>query len=84
MNGDFATLFSKLLRLLVRNLFLKLLLFKLGEAKGLHFMVELLPILFFLLLLLDHFGVALLDKVLSRLDLLSCSFGDYRLFSLLH
>ncbi len=55
----------------MRDLVLELALLVGGEAEGLHLEVELLPVLFLLLLLMDHLRVALLDEILSCLHLLT-------------
>lgn len=68
------TVLSELLCLLVRNLLFKFLLLHRSHPEGLHFLVELFPILSLLLFKLYHFGVALLDKILGSFDLLSSSF----------
>lgn len=55
----------------------------LGESERLHFVVELFPILSFLLLLVYHFGVALLYEVFSGVDFFFGGFGEGKFFGLI-
>ena len=58
------------------DLLLEALLLGDGHAKGLHLMIEELPILLLLLLLLDHLGIPLFYEILSSFYLLFCGFRD--------
>jgi len=45
-----------------------------AEAEKLHFVVELVVVLFFLLLLGEHLGVSLLYEIFSRFHFFFCYF----------
>ena len=52
----------------MKNFLFELLLLFGRHVEHLHFPIKLLPILFFLLLLQDEFGISQLDKTLCSLD----------------
>lgn len=62
------------------NLFFKFLLLKVGHSDSLHFLIKLLPILSFLLLEMDHFGISLFDEILGGFNFLFSGFGDGYIF----
>lgn len=62
------------------HLFLDILLLSHAQSQRLHLLVQLLPIFLFLLLLIDHFGVSLLDEVFGRLHLFFGVLRNYDLF----
>lgn len=79
-NRDLFAFFPKDFCLLVCNLFLDILLLGGAESQRLHLLVELLPILLLLLLLIDHFGVSLLDEVFGSFNFFFGAFRDDYLF----
>ena len=70
--GEFISILTQNLCLFVQHFLLQFFLFFEGHVEHLHFSVELLPVLLFLLLLLKQFGVPLLDVALGCLDFFLC------------
>lgn len=57
------------------NFLFNLILFCIGEMELFHFFVELVPVVAFLSLLLEQFGISLFDVGFGRLDLLARGVG---------